>query len=224
MTDTVRKIFFVVALVLSVIALMSEWAFGMGLGAGGGPGLGVRSVGIFDCLLLFTVLLIALSEVIPERIHGRLQGIGTLIVSILELLAAFAFVMLSLQMLVVLLALISSPPFGWIIYLAAFELDRSGASKELALSMLLKLFFAGFLVLAQERYLQNKGLVLLTLTSLVVNLIVSFLQGFVPGLLSPVTDAVAAIVVSVVTLIWAVWTLIMSVPAIVKVLMVWRSA
>lgn len=224
MTDLIRKIFFVVALILIVISLISELAFGVGFTSGGGPGLGVRALGMFDGLLLFIVLLIALSTVLPERIHGRLQGIATLIVAILVIIASFLFAMLSLQMLAVLLALIASPPFGWIIYLAAFRLDYSGAATELALSMLLKLCFAGFLVAAQQRYLQNKGLVLMMLSSMLANLIISFLHGFVPGILSPITDSIAAIVVAILTLLWALWCLIRSIPSIVKVLMVWRSA
>jgi len=208
MTDTVRKIFFVFAFIALLIALITEFTFGTGFSASGGPGLGVRAVGMFDCMFFFIIVLIALSMILPERIHGRLQGLATLIVSFCMLLASFAYILSSLGILVLLLALISSPPFGWIIYLAAFRLDGSGAAAHLALTMLLKLVFAGLLLLSQQRYLQNKGLVLLIFLSMLCNLIVNFLHGFLPAILLAVTDTVAAIVVAILALLWALWSLI----------------
>jgi hypothetical protein len=224
MTDLVRKIFFAFGFVAVLIALITEFSFGTGFSAGGGPGLGVRAVGMFDCLFFFVVLLIGLSMILPERIHGRLQGFATLIVSICMLIASFAYILLSIGILVLLLALISSPPFGWIIYLAAFRLDGSGATAHLALTMFLKIVFAVLLLLAQQRYLENKQLVLLILLSMVCNVIVNFLHGFLPSILLAITDTVAGIVVGVLTLIWALWSLVRSIPSIIKVLMVWRAA
>jgi hypothetical protein len=223
MTDLLRKIFFVFAFIALLTALITEYTFGTGFSAGGGPGLGVRAVGMFDCMFFFVVLLIGLSMILPERIHGRIQGIATLIVSICMLIASFVYILAALGILVLLLALISSPPFGWIIYLAAFHLDGSGATAHLALTMFLKIVFSVLLLLSQQRYLQNTQLVVLILLSMVCNVIVNFLHGFLPGVLLPVTDTVAAIVVGIVTLIWALWSLIRSIPAIVKVLMFWRA-
>lgn len=81
--------------------------------------------------------------------------------------------------------------------------------------MFLKLVFAGSLVAAQPRFLQNKGLVLLTLSSLLCNVVVTFLHGLVPGVLVSITDAVAGIVVAVVALIWAIVLLVGAVVGIV---------
>ena len=125
----------------------------------------------------------------------------------------------------IMLALIMSVPFGTMVYLAVFgHFDRSTASHVLASGMVLKLFFAGFLVAAQERYLQNKGLVFLILSSLLGTIIISFLHNLVPGLLVSVTDAVAGIVMGIITFVWGFWFFLRSIPAIIKVLMVWRSA
>jgi MFS superfamily sulfate permease-like transporter len=49
--------------------------------------------------------------------------------------------------------------------------------------MTLKIPFGVCLVLAQQRFRQNKGLVLMVLTFFVATAIVSFLHGLVPGFL-----------------------------------------
>jgi hypothetical protein len=86
----------------------------------------------------------------------------------------------------------------------------------LSLLMFLKIVFAIMLVLAQPRFLQNKGLVALVITSLVANLVLAFLQGLVPIILVSIVDELAAIVFAIVAIIWGIILLIGSIPAIVK--------
>src|SRR5258708_1596953 len=165
MLDRVRKIFFIIAFILVVIAMIVEKAFE--------KGFGLRGLTLLEGLLVFAILLVALSLILPERIHGRLQGIATLIVSFLVALASIVCILAAFAELMIMLALIFAVPFGTMVYLAVFgHFDRSGASLVLASGMLLKLFFAGFLVAAQERYLQNKGLVFLILSSLLGTLVI----------------------------------------------------
>ena len=200
-----------------MIALIVERAFE--------PGFGLKGLSLVEGLLVFAIILVALSLLLPERIHGRLQGIVTLIVSIITLIYSFLCIIASFEALMIMLSLIFAVPFGPIAYLAIFgHFARADAALALTAGMLLKLFFAGFLVAAQERYLQNKGLVFLIVTSLVGTLIVSFLHNLVPGLMVSITDACAGIVLCIVAFLWAIWFLLKSVPAIIRILMVWRSA
>jgi hypothetical protein len=217
MLDRIRKIFFIIAFILIVIALIVEKAFE--------TGFGLRGLTLLEVLLVFAILLVALSLILPERIHGRLQGIATLIVSFLVALASFFCIIAAFVELMIMLALLMAVPFGTMVYLAVFgDFDRHGASLVLASGMTLKLFFCGFLVAAQERYLQNKGLVLLILSSLLGTLIVQFLHNLVPIILVSITDAVGGIVMGIITLLWGLWFFLRSIPSIIKVLMVWRSA
>ena len=78
--------------------------------------------------------------------------------------------------------------------------------------------------MAQPRFVQNKGLVLLTLTSLICNIVCEFLHGIVPGILVSITDAIAAIVFSIVAIIWAIVLLIGSIPGIIRALQVSAEA
>jgi hypothetical protein len=107
--------------------------------------------------------------------------------------------------------------FGTIVYLIIFGFfDRTGANVTLSLLMMLKLAFAACLILAHQRFIQNKGLVLIILTSLAANIIVSFLYGLVPVPLVSIIDSIATIVVFVLVVLWAVFFLVGSIVAVVK--------
>lgn len=181
------------------------------------PGLGVPSLGLLDLLLLYSLVLMGLGLVVPERIHGRLQGIASLIVSILLLIGAIVLILVTLVKVLVMIALFLAAPFGTIAYLGVYgSFNRAGAAAVLSASMFFKVAAAVLLVLAHQRFLQNKGLVLLVLTSMVGNIIVSFLHGLVPIVLVSITDAVAAIVIGIFAAIWAVVLLVGSIISIVK--------
>jgi hypothetical protein len=182
------------------------------------PGLAITYMALLDGLVLFTVLLMGAGLLLPEGIHGRIQGIATLVVSLLALLAVIIMIILAFVKLLIMVALFTAVPFGTIAYLAIYGFfNRAVAAGILSFGMLLKLLFAGFLVLAHPRFMQNKGLVLITLTTLVGGVIVSFLHGLVPVFLVSITDAIAAIIVGILILIWAICLLIGSVISVVKV-------
>jgi hypothetical protein len=218
MLDKLRKPLFLIAVALIFIVLLIE--IGSGLVAffeAGRPGMGIPYLVLLDVLLVFTIVLMAASLLIPERVQGRIQGIATLIVSIVVLLAAIIKVFPALFKLMLMLSLLLAPIFGTISYFAMYgHFDRASAAVTLSLLMTLKLSFAGFLVFAHQRFLENKGLVLMILTSLVANIIISFLHGFVPGFLVSITDAVAAIIIAILAIIWAIVFLIGSIISIVK--------
>ena len=77
---------------------------------------------------------------------------------------------------------------------------------------------AVLLILAHQRFLQQKSLVLLILSSLLANLIVGFLHGIVPGILVSITDAIAALVVASLAAAWASVMLIGSLIGVSKTL------
>jgi hypothetical protein len=188
------------------------------------PGMAIRWLGLLDAQLLFIVLLVGAALVVPERVHGRVQGVATLIFSFLVTLGGIALVLLALLALLLMIALFTAVPFGTIAYFAMFGFfNRPGSTAMLSAIMLLKLGFAVCLVLAHPRFLQNRGLVLLILTSLLATVIVSFLHGIVPIFLVSITDALAAVIVGIIAVIWALVILIGSIPSVIKVLRVDRA-
>lgn len=187
------------------------------------PGRAIPTMGLLDGIVLFTAALIGVSLIVRERIQGRVQGVVTLIFSLLTLIGSALAAIAAVAAVMLMVALFLAVPFGTLAYLALYGFfNRGGASAALGLLMMLKIGFAVCLVLAHQRFLQNKGLVLLIITSFLGNVIVSFLHGIVPGFLVSITDGIAAIVVAVLAVIWAVVLLVGSVPSVIKALRVDR--
>jgi hypothetical protein len=181
------------------------------------PGMAITYMALLDGIVLFTVGLMGLALLIPEKIQGRLQGCVTFIFGLLLIIACIILIFIALGLLLLMVSLFLSVPFGTIAYFAIFGFfDRAGSTIALSLIMFLKLGFAICLVLSQQRFIQNKGLVLLILTSLLANVIVSLLHGIVPSFLVSITDALAAIIVAILAVIWLIFLLFGSLFSIIK--------
>ncbi len=236
-----RRPLLVLAFVVLVLALLVELGAGLVLGgadasvglAGGAQelglevgdaagvvqpsGLGIRYLALLDGILVFAVGLIVLSLVVSKELVAKLQGVVTLIGSILLILGAVVLLVVAFALLTVMVSLLAAVPFGTLAYLALwgfFPVDDSAVL--LGLLLLLKLAFGGLLIAAHPRFLQNKGLVLLTVTTLVFTVGLAFLHGFVPGFLVSIVDTLVAVVLAIVAIVWALVLLIGSIPAIVK--------
>ncbi|MCP4624594.1 MAG: hypothetical protein GY850_13855, partial [bacterium] len=177
MIDTLRKPFFIIAVALLVLAVLAELGSGFYIDADShahnassydidNPGLGIPCLAILDGLLLFTIALIGAPLIIPDRVHGRIQGIITLVVGLLTFLGSIVMIFTALSLLLLMVSLLLAIPFGTIVYMAKYAaFDKTAASITLSLIMSFKLGFAVLLILAHQRFLENKGLVLIILTS-----------------------------------------------------------
>jgi hypothetical protein len=183
------------------------------------PGLGISYMALIDGILLVTIALLAASFIIGRNLEARIQGCVMLIFSLLIVIGGIVMIFLAFQLVLFMIALLLAFPFGTVAYLAIYGFfDRGGAGVVLSLLMILKVAFAVCLVLAQQRFLQAKGLVVLVILSLVANVIVAFLHGLPPGFLVSITDAIAAIVVGIIGVIVAVVLLVFAVISVVKAL------
>ena len=97
------------------------------------------------------------------------------------------------------------------------------AALVLGLVLLLKIAVGVLLILAQPRFLRIKGLVVLVVLSVLLQLVLGIIHGFLPGPVVSIGDQFWAIVVGVVALIWALIMLIWSIPAIVNAIRVSAS-
>lgn len=183
------------------------------------PGLGIPYLALVDAIVLFTLLLIGSGLILPASVQGRVQGCATCIFGVLLILGSIVLIFVAIQAVILMVALLLSFPFGTIAYMAIFGFfNRGGAGITLSLIMLLKIAAAVCLVLAQQRFLQNIGFVVIIVASLIANVVVAFLQGLPPGFLVSITDAIAAIVVGIIAVICLILLLIGSIPAIIKAL------
>ena len=239
--NELRKPFLLVAIIMFALVVLVE--LGSSLVIGGGPaddgmssqeakmditvngevdeppGRAITYLALVDGILLYTVVLIGLSLLVPEKFLARAQGVLTLIGSIILIIVGIILVIIAFIELLVMVSLFFAFPFGTAAYLAVWGFfPRGDAAVLLSLLMFLKLAGCVFLVLAQQRFLLMKGLVLLILTSLVCNIIVAFLHGLVPIILVSIFDNIAALVVGIIAIIWAIVLLVLSIPSIVAMI------
>jgi hypothetical protein len=181
------------------------------------PGVAIRNMAVLDGLLLYSMGLLGLPFVLTDRVVGRLQGIGSLLVALLALITALLGILAAFGQTLLMVGLFTATPFGTLAYMVGWGFfDRGGAALVLSLLLVLKFGFAACLVLAHPRFLQNKGLVLMILCSLLANVIISFLHNLVPVFLVSITDMIAGIVVLVLACIWAILMLISAISAVLK--------
>lgn len=224
MIERLRTPFLVVALILMILVVLVEVGSMFFHFGDQPPGYGIAFMAFIDGTLLLTVGLDVLSLLIGSNLEGRVQGCVTLIFSIVIIIVGIISVFLVFGLLLLMLALLLSFPFGTAVYFAVFgDFNTGGAAAILSLIMLLKILFAICLVLAEQRFLQAKGLVLMVIVSLVANIVVGFLQGFPPGFLASITDAIAAIVMAIAGIIFAVVLLVFAVIAVLRSLALWQN-
>jgi hypothetical protein len=183
------------------------------------PGIGIPYLALVDGIVTYSLALMVLSLLVSPNAQAKLQGAVSLIASLLLLIGSIVLIFLAFFKLLLMVTLFFATPFGTIAYLAIWgAFPKGGAAVVLSLLMVFKIAAVIALVLAQQRFLRVKSLVLLLLTSLLATLIVSFLHGIVPGPLVSITDAIAAIIVAILAAIWAIVILIGSIPAVLAAL------
>jgi hypothetical protein len=181
------------------------------------PGLAIPDMALLDGVLLFAVIIMGLALLAPERFMGRVQGLITVIFSIIVIIVAVILAIKAFVEVMIMVSLFLAAPFGTIAYLAIWGFFPTGtAAVLLSVSLILKLVFTVLLVLAQQRFLQNKGLVGIIITSLVCCFIIGFLHSFVPGFLASITDRIGAIVALILVVIWGIFLLIGGIVSTVK--------
>jgi hypothetical protein len=211
-----------------LLALVVEVGLGSSLpSASGGladaatPGIGIRYLATIDIALFYTLTLMALEFIAPRAILGRVQGVVTLILSIIGILAVIVLVILAITALMLMVSLLLAPPFGTLAYFAAWGTFPSGTARgTLALIMFLKIASVLLLIFASPAFLKNKGLVVLIAFSLLATFLNGFLIAFVPSFLASITDALSAIISGV---LGAIWMLVMLIGAIFAVIRMLRS-
>jgi hypothetical protein len=229
MLDSMRKPFFIVSLISISLAVFVELGSLALLGHGSTTsantfgvsptGKAIPAMAFLDGLIFFASLLIGIALLIPERVQSKIQGIITLVFSILLILGCIAVLFADIALLILMVSLLMSVPFGTIAYFAIWAVFPTGqAQAALSLIMTLKIVFAVCLVLAHQRFLQNKGFVLIIITSFVCNLLIAFLYALVPGFLVSITDDIGGIIVCILALIWAVVYLIGGIVSVIKVI------
>jgi hypothetical protein len=188
------------------------------------PGNAISALALIDFVLLYSLIWMLLSIVIPRGVTGRAQGCVTLFVSFFGCLGTIALIFLAFTLLMLMLALLVAVPFGTIAYLAVWgHFPRGTAAAILSLLMILKIAFLILLVLAHERFLQNKGLLVLVGLSLGLTWLIGFVHAFLPIILVSIGDQLMALVICIIAAIWLLLLLIGAVIATIKAILSLRK-
>ncbi len=187
------------------------------------PGLALPALATVDGLLAWTGLLFATATVMAQGWHSRIRTVATILVCLSVMGAAGLMLMAAIAKLTLMLSLLLAVPFGTIAYLAVYGSFSSGpVLAMLAGATLCRGLFIGLLLFASWRYVENKVLMLLTATGFLGGFVIGLLLSFLPGILHSIGDAVGAIVLAILGLVWAVVLLLMSLPGLIKLLRVDR--
>jgi hypothetical protein len=192
-------------------------------GAGGGrPGIGIRSLGLINLLLAYVLVLMIL-DLFPawQKVAPRLQGLVTLIATLIGVFAAIAFIFVAFQLLMLMLGLLFSPPFGTMAYFALFgRFDTETSRRVLAAVMSLQILGTIAIVVVNPTLLKNLLLLLLVGSALLLTFVLGLLHALPPSFLVSIADAIGAIVAGI---LGAVWMFVFLIFAIVAVLRALRS-
>jgi hypothetical protein len=224
-----RLPFFIGACVCLLLALLIEIAGGQAFtslffSAHDTPGHAINALALVDGVLLYSLFWMLLSVVAPRGITGRAQGCITLFVSFFGCLGTLALIFAAFTLLMLMLSLLVAVPFGTLVYLGVWgHFARGAAASTLALAMLLKIAFLILLVVAHQRFLQNKGLLVLVAVSLGLTWLIGFVHALLPIILVSIGDQLMALVICIVAAIWLLLLLIGAIIATIKAIMSLRK-
>lgn len=214
-----RKLPLIVALALVVVCVLIEMSSAAFMHTGDAPGLGIPYLALVDGILAYSLGLMVFAILLPDNLQAKVQGIVGVILMFLLALATIVLIFVALANLLLMVGLFFAIPFGTAVYGFEFgHFPRGAAAAVLSLLMLLKIVASICLPISHPRFLDDKGLILLIATSFVATIVVSFLHGIVPSPLVSITDALAAVIVGILALIWAVVILIGSIGAVIQAL------
>lgn len=224
-----RLPFFIGACVSLVLALLVELAAArvfteFFVGGTETPGYAINALAMIDVIVLYSLVWMLLSIIAPRGITGRAQGIVTLFFSCSGCTGALLAINAAFIMLMLMLSLLVAVPFGTIIYLAVWgDFARGAAAATLAIAMFLKILFLILLVIAHQRFMQNKGLLVLIGLSLGLTWLVGFVHALLPIILVSIGDQLMTLVIAIVALIWFLLLLIGAVIATIKAILSLRK-
>ena len=156
------------------------------------PGRGIPYLALIDVIVLFTMALMGAGLLLPDRLHGRVQGVITLVASIVLIVVAVTLLVIASVLLLAMVSLFFAPPFGTIAYLVILRLvpaRRRGGAAAAAVPA----------DVPEDRVRRDAGPRPATFPAYVV---LAFLHGLVPIILVSIVDDVGAIVSAVVAIVW----------------------
>lgn len=173
------------------------------------PPLAIPCLALLDGIWLFQMGLMAAGRFQTKGKQGNLWGYRALLFAILLIATGVDLFITTLNQLQLMVGWLLAPPFGTLAYLATYGFFKRGqATILLSLLTILKGAAAISSISAGQQFLPNKGLVWLIFTSLFANILIASLHHSVPAFLATLADGIAALIVVILALSWAIFLLV----------------
>lgn len=185
------------------------------------PGIGIAAIALLDGFILYAWTVKMFSPVLTVGVQIPVVKISDFIVALVLLITCVLVIISAIMFTTLLIALLLAFPFGTAAYMLKFASFETGtAQTTLAAIMSFKCLFAVSVVIAEKNLFQYyRSLILVILCSFLCTIVVSLLHTIVPGFLASITDAIAAIVVAIIALIWIFVSFIPSLLGIVSLIL-----
>lgn len=185
------------------------------------PGLGIASLAFIDGILLYSWSTIKAGSIIPEKVLTPATKIANFLFFLFLLIMAITTIFVAIALIMLMISLLLAIPFGTIVYMIVYaDFPKGAAQATLGALMSLKILFAISLVIGEKRLFEDyRKFLLLLLCSFIANIIIGFVHGLVPGFLVSITDAVGAIVVVIIALLWIITMFIGSIINLITLIM-----
>jgi hypothetical protein len=191
------------------------------------PGIAIRYLALYDGLLWLSLALMTIGGILGARAtqdarlasviaktYLRTQNVVMLLASLVDVILAAVLALLALAALIAMVALFLAAPFGTVAYLVSFGFfDTSRAATILSFAIVLKIIGTVLVVLGGQ---VNRRILLRLGISMGLCVVVAFLHGFPPGILVSIVDALTAIVIAIVALLFALPVLFGSIMGVAK--------
>ncbi|WPD22671.1 MAG: hypothetical protein SD837_21105 [Candidatus Electrothrix scaldis] len=185
------------------------------------PGMGIKSMVLIDGILLYSWSVIKLGAFLSEKVLTPAVKICNFLFFLAMLIFSFVIIGRAVTQLMLMISLLLAVPFGTIVYMVKYaEFQTTTALAILGMLFALKLSFTASLVVGEKRLFEDyRTFLLLLLFSFIANFLINFLHAIAPGFLVSITDAVAAIVVAVIAIIWLLYMFLDSLWGVITLLL-----
>lgn len=185
--------------------------------ASAAEGLSMPAMGLIDGLLLWLLLTLVTSTIIPAPVHNKLRALLTPLVYLVAVIVAVFVFFGGVLKLTLMLSLLLAVPFGPLVYLSVY--GNFGTDGVTLVTGIVTGFRAAVLVIlciSSWRYLKNKTLISMATAGFISGFLVGLIFALLPGILHSVGDAVLAIIFAVLASVMSIVMFVRSIPALLS--------
>lgn len=178
------------------------------------PGLGLPSLALVDIGWLVTIVILGLEAFLPRptdpehprsALYTGAQALTRLLAGVAQIVTSIMVAVTASTLLMTMISLLTALPFGTLVYIAIWgTFDRETAETLLGAALVARVVAAAAILCHRPSARLLRHLLPLFVSGVGCAALLSFLHGAVPMLLVSLLDALAAVIIAIVGLVWGV--------------------